>query len=240
MRRLSLVAILSAVLGSLPVTGASSRTRTVQSLGSAIASGRVRAVIVGTGASSGDSVMLVVAKTNTAPAGILVLTVSPGTMLHSAARGYQNMMVAGLRGRCLGGGRYSPSSRIKVAGSRSVTYILSAYCTDPQKKNATSSVRFAVAKTDHVLGCIAARGRGLSIPVMQTAVWRHTSGLGLEDANRRLGVNEFEVGQCAVVRRYLWRRAVRRYFPPVLIGAAPDIGGARRGGRPTRGARHTR
>jgi hypothetical protein len=192
MRRLSFLAILSAVLYAMPVIGASSRTQTVQSLGSAIASGRVRMVIVGTGASSGDSVMLVVAKTNKAPAGILVLKVAPGTMLHSATKGYQNMVVVGVRGRYLGGQAYSPSLRIVVAGSRPVSYILSAYCTNPAKKDATPSVHFALAGTDRVLGCIAARGRGLSVPVMQTAVWRQTGGLGFEEVNWRLGVDKFD------------------------------------------------
>jgi hypothetical protein len=191
MRRLSLLAILSSILGVLPVIGAPPLTRAVQSLSSAIASGHVRVVILGTGASSGDSVMLVAAKTNKAPSGILVLTVAPGTVLRSAARGYQNMMVVGVRGRYLGGQGYAPSSRIVVTGSRPVTYILSAYCTDPEKKDATPSVRFVLAKADHALACIAARGRVLSVPVMQTAVWRQTGGLEFEDVHWRLGVDKF-------------------------------------------------
>ena len=199
MRRLGFLAIFGAVLGLVPVFGASSRPRTVQTLRSAIASGRVQAVILGTGASSGDSVKLVVMRTAKAPAGVLVLTVAPGTMLHSTAVGYQNMMVAQVRGRYLGGRRYSPSSRIVVAGARPVTYILSAYCINPERKDATPSVRFALAQTDPVLGCIAARGRGLSVPVMQTAVWRQTGGLEFEDVSRRLDVDESDWGQALAV-----------------------------------------
>jgi len=190
MCRCGLVAVMVAVLWQAPLSGASPRPRRVLSLNSAIAAGHVRAVIVGTGASSGDSIKLIVAKTVRAPAGTLALTVAPGTIVRSTVDGYQSMVVAGVRGRYLGDGRYRPSSQIVVSGSRPVTYILQAYCTEPEKRDATPSVRFALARVDPVLGCIAVRGRGLSIPSLQSAVWRHSDGVEFETVNERLGLSK--------------------------------------------------
>lgn len=60
------------------------------------------------GSSSGDSVLLIVVKIGGPDH--LVLTIPPGLLLKSPLPASQDMIIAGLKGRDLGGGKYTPAS----------------------------------------------------------------------------------------------------------------------------------
>ena len=114
---------LSSILATLAVAQVKTAGET---LSSAIASGKVHAEFHSTGASSGDAITVTVAKAGTKP-GTLILTVPPGTRLNNASGTGQSMVIAGVRGRQVGSGMYSPAATMTVS-TKPVTYVLEAYC----------------------------------------------------------------------------------------------------------------
>ena len=143
----------------------------------AMREGKVIANFTATGASSGDSIEAAVSKGPAAHASTLVLTVPPGLKLLNGNGSWQSMVVFGVRGRSLGGGRYIPTSTITLSNSMpSATYVLSAYCAEFQKDNPSPSSVFTVQPPDDIAACIlsdAAR-QGLSVQATQAAVWIYT------------------------------------------------------------------
>src|SRR5262249_49477693 len=85
--------------------------RRSMTLSAAVNAGLVRASVYGTGASSGDSIILKVTKTARAGGDSLGLSVPPGTRLASSDSSAQSMVVAGVTGR-YNGRVVEPVSRI--------------------------------------------------------------------------------------------------------------------------------
>lgn len=166
------------------------RRQTVLPMQNAIATGSVRVVIRGTGASSGDSVLLTVTRTAKSPAGALVLSIPAGTLLRSTRDGYQDMVVMAVRGVWAGRGRFRPTSRVVVARSGSVTYVLSAYCIDGERTDPSSAVRFAVGPRDAGLACIGRESRGLTMPALQATIWMRSEGIDVEEVARRISLRD--------------------------------------------------
>src|SRR4051812_34752494 len=134
----SLTLCLALVVNSFAQAGrASAAPVTLQQ---AIASGKINAEIMGTGASSGDSIKLKVQKRAKGP---VTVTVPPGTMLRNASGGEQDMVVSGVRGIDLGGGLIRPASRISLTGSSPVVVFLSAFCAAFEKENPSPSATFS-------------------------------------------------------------------------------------------------
>jgi len=84
--------------------------RDSDTLSAAIAAGLVTAVFRGTGGSSGDVIMLSVAKTAKAGPGPLTLSLPAGTRLLSSNKAAQNMVLASVRGRLVSEGSYAPAA----------------------------------------------------------------------------------------------------------------------------------
>jgi hypothetical protein len=160
----------------------------------AVATGRVRAVFRGTGASSGDAVLLTVSRAPKSPAGPLVLSIPAGTMLRSTRSGFQDMVVVAVRGVRERSGVLRPAARV-VAGSRPVTYVLAAYCTDGERSDPSPAVRFAAGPRDAGLACIARAGRRLPVRALQAAVWMRAEGLDVEAAARRISLGDADWGR---------------------------------------------
>ena len=121
------------------------------------------------------------------------MTVSAGTMLHSVTPDTQNMVVSGVRGRDLGGGRYAHESHIVISGDEEVTYILSAYCADFEKDNPSEGDRFVLVEDrDSVIACIANPGNALSLATAQAAVWMHTNQMTFSQIRDRFEITESE------------------------------------------------
>jgi len=175
-------------------------TRTT--LAHASARGLVTVSVSGTGASSGDSVKVRVARRSKAGPGNLALTVPPGTRLASADAGAQNMVVAGVRGRMTGPSSYHPSSEIVVSGTTPATYLLEAYCADFERDNPSGDTRFSVGRPDPVLACILKRAAPLSVAGIQAAVWIHTDKVTYDHMSEKFPVSaaDFRKAQ-AVVRQ---------------------------------------
>ncbi|MGA2904392.1 MAG: PDZ domain-containing protein [Candidatus Korobacteraceae bacterium] len=143
----------------------------------AMREGKVVANFRATGASSGDSIEVDVSKGPLARPGSLQLTVPAGLKLLNGNWTWQSMVVSGVSGRLLGGGRYVPTSTITLSNSMpSATYVLSAYCAEFQKDNPSPSSMFTVQPPDSITACILANSarQGLSVQATQAAVWIYT------------------------------------------------------------------
>jgi hypothetical protein len=166
-------------------------------LPTAIATGQVRARVRGTGGSSGDSINIEVAKGPAAPNGPLEVTVPPGTILTNGNAAGQNMVVAEVIGRLVGGSNYTPASSILLTGLDAATYILSAFCLNFEKDNPSESDSFTVGQADALLACIMNSSSELSIEARQAAVWIYTDGVTYEHMNEKFSVSrqDFSAGQ---------------------------------------------
>ena len=179
-----------------------------EDLAAALAAGRVSASLHGNGGSSGDSVELVVAKTAAAGAGTLSLTIAPGTRLQSRNAAAQSMVVAGVRGRVVGGDSYEPSSVIEISGQGSTTYLLEGYCMEFDKDNPSSDTVFSVTPPDPVLACILSAAAGLSTEAKQAAVWIYTDHATFAHVNEKFDVSQADcaaaeaaVKKCQVIAK---------------------------------------
>ena len=104
-----------------------------ESLPTAIANGHVITGFRSTGASSGDSILLSIAKTSAAPNGRLIITVLPGLRLNNVSQTGQSIVLAGVRGRVAAPGSFIPASVIVLTGPEASTHVLSAYCAEFHK-----------------------------------------------------------------------------------------------------------
>ena len=166
----------------------------------ALASGKVTARFSGNGGSSGDSINAVVEKSAKAGAGAITLTIAPGTRLQSRSASDQNMVVAGVRGRSMGGDSYTPASAIEVPDSGSATYILEGYCMDFEKDNPSANTAFSVGSPDPVLAAILGAAEGLSTAAKQSAVWIYTdhSTYGLVNEKFHVSKEDWAAAEAAV------------------------------------------
>jgi hypothetical protein len=159
----------------------------------AMREGKVVANFRATGASSGDSIEVDVSKGPLARAGSLQLTVPAGLKLLNGNGSWQSMVVSGIRGRSLGGGRYIPTSTITLSNSMpSATYALSAYCAEFQKDNPSPSSMFSVQPPDSITACILANSarQGLSVEATQAAVWIYTDHVDSGTMSHKFPVSE--------------------------------------------------
>jgi hypothetical protein len=168
----------------------------------AVATGKARVSIHGTGASSGDSVKIDVSKGPNAPPGEQILTIPPGTVLENSNSAGQGMVVAEVRGRVVSESMYEPASRIELAGKGVVTYILSAFCMEFEKENPSNTDSFDIRTPDPKLACILKNSSKLSVPTRQAAVWIHTDHVTYDQMSQKfpVTVEEFNQGQALVDR----------------------------------------
>jgi hypothetical protein len=166
-------------------------------LQSATRRGLVEYTFAGTGASSGDSVLLTVRKTTQAAGRALTLTVPEGSMLRSANPGSQSMVVSAVRGLDLGGGRIRPMSQIYLGGDAPVTVVLLAFCAEFEKANPSPGAAFTLEEPNPMLACLASQGRDLSIQAQQAAVWIYTDSITYEHMRRKfqLGPGDWTAAQ---------------------------------------------
>ena len=143
----------------------------------------------GTGGSSGDSVRVRIEKASKNGKPVEV-TIPPGTMLHSSNGAAQSMVIMGVRGLDTGGGTFVPRSRIVLASTTPATYILSAFCAEFEKENPSPSDTFTLQEPDPVLACIGKKGRNLSVPAEQAAVWMYTDHMTFPRVNEKFPVSQ--------------------------------------------------
>ncbi len=169
---------------------ASANPLAAEDLATALAAGKVTVRILGTGGSSGDAIKLVVTKTAKADPGPLSLTVARGTRLESQNASAQNMVVAGVRGRTVGGDSYVPTSEIDVSDKGSTTYVLEGYCMNFEKDNPSSNTKFSITPPDPVLAAILNEAEKLSTTAKQAAVWIHTDHASYAHVNAKFSVSK--------------------------------------------------
>jgi hypothetical protein len=153
------------------------------------------------GSSSGDSVVLIVVKIG--GPNRLVLSIPSGLALKSPFPSSQSMVISGLKGREIGGGKYSPEQFVVLTDEKPVRYIVEAYCAEFHKDNPPPD-RFdfqAAATPDPVLGCILteARKEQLSVAGTQAAVWVRTDHLTFPEMSTRMAVSKEEWSKAETV-----------------------------------------
>jgi len=206
----------------------SARSHAAEILVNAINSGKVRATFRGRGSSSGDSMIVTVAKTNRAGRGPLVLSVPAGTRLNSASASVQNMVIAGVRGRMIDSHRFQPATEIELASTAPVSFLLEAYCAEFEKDNPSSSSGFSAGGWDKTLAAVLkeAKRRGLSPAATQAAVWIVTDDISLDALQEKFSVSQAEWNQArAVVERTRKGASSRAMIPASLKGDAGFSGG---------------
>jgi len=161
-----------------------------EDLAAALASGKVTVRFSGNGGSSGDSVEVVVGRTAKAGDGAITLTIPAGTRLQSRNASEQNMVVAAVRGRAMGGESYAQASAIEVPDSGSATYILEGYCMDFEKDNPSANTAFSIGSPDPVLAAILSATTGLSTVAKQAAVWIYTDRSTYGHVNEKFHVSK--------------------------------------------------
>ena len=123
-------------------------------LAEAIAYGKVTAKFIGTGGSSGDTILLTIQKTEKAGAETLKLSIPAGTILQSSNPSEQNMVIAGAHGIQIDSQRFTPQSEIILIDNNSITYVLEAYCAEFHKGNPSSATGFTLLTSNPTLSCI--------------------------------------------------------------------------------------
>jgi hypothetical protein len=176
---------------------------TEETLFTAMQSGHVSVQVRSTGASSGDSILLTIAKTEAAPAGTLSITVSPGTPFVNTSGTGQSMVVSGVHGRAIDEHRYFRGSEILLSDAAPYTYILTSYCAEFHKDNPSPLSRFAVGRADSTLACILseAQRQGLDIQATQDAVWIYTDHVDYRTISSKFRISESDWAAASVVAR---------------------------------------
>jgi hypothetical protein len=156
------------------------------------------------GSSSGDSVLLIVVKVGGPDH--LVLTVPPGLLLKSPSPASQDMIIAGLKGRDAGGGKYTVASTITLADNQPARYVIEAYCAQFHKDNPPADkFNFGVgAPVEPGMVCVLneARNQRFSVAGTQAAVWIHAEHVTFSEMNTRMsiGPTEWSRAEAAALR----------------------------------------
>ena len=153
------------------------------------------------GSSSGDSVLLIVVKIGGPDR--LVLTIPPGLLLKSPSPASQDMIIAGLKGRDLGGGKYTPASTITLADNQPTRYVIEAYCAQFHKDNPPADkFDFGVgAPVEPGVVCVLneARHQQLSVAGTQAAIWIHVEHVTFSEMNTRMSIGSTEWSKAEAV-----------------------------------------
>lgn len=160
------------------------------------------------GSSSGDSVLLIVVKIGGPDR--LVLTIPPGLLLKSPLPASQDMIIAGLKGRDLGGGKYTPASTITLADNQRARYVIEAYCAEFHKDNPPADkFDFGVGvPVEPGMVCVLdeARHQKLSVAGTQAAIWIRAEHVTFSEMNTRMSIGSTEWSRAeAVASHCRWR-----------------------------------
>jgi hypothetical protein len=113
------------------------------------------------------------------------------------------MVVSSLKGRELGGGKYTPEQFVTLTDDKPARYVVEAYCAEFHKENPPpDKFDFQVAGApDPILACIlnGARKEKLSIEGTQAAVWLYTDHLTFAEMNTRMGITREEWSKAEAV-----------------------------------------
>lgn len=193
------VATLAAALAFEPATGATLREagppdqRDTYSLDQAARLGLVEYTVVGTGASSGDALLLRIRRTSNRT---IVVVVDPGTLLGPSDRRFQRMVVSGVRGLVTDeqDDAYIETDTIRLDDGRPRVYVLEAYCMDFTLENPTPAVSFAPVGVDARAAVVmdAARDSGLSIAATQVALWMDRGHVTREQIETKFDASDQE------------------------------------------------
>ena len=174
----------------LPVLGFAQETSIHRSLRAAIAAGEVHVDFASNGTSSGDSIIVTVSKTETAPKALLILTLQPGLRLTNSSKASQSMVIAGIRGRLVSQNSLTPESSIRLESTEPVKYVLAAYCAEFSKANPATDSKFSLEGLVSSLACVLQNStkQGLSVHATQAAVWIQTDHVDMQATSKKFEV----------------------------------------------------
>lgn len=168
----------------------------VLDLGEALAQGLVEARIRGNGASSGDSIIV---ELTCKVARTLELSIPAGTVLRSQDLAAQNMIVLGVRGVPIGGGKFRPASTMRLTSDAPQEFLLAAYCLDFDKANPSGGTGFSVGElaSPEVQALLKALDQApvaqYSIGAIQAAIWVATDDVCRSELSARFPASAADI-----------------------------------------------
>jgi hypothetical protein len=170
----------------------------------AIEHGLVQVQITGNGASSGDAINIGLTRTQSET---LEIELPRGTVLHSTASGFQDMVVHTVKGRISSPTAlmYSPTSRIILDDDEEQWFLVEAYCLVFHGDNPEYSTHFALegaAPQDIVAVLDAAAQMGpddASIGAIQLAVWAVAEDVSRAEAEARFDTDDEDFVQARAI-----------------------------------------
>jgi len=183
----------------------------------AVKDGKVEVKISGTGASTGDAILITARRK--VPE-VVRLTLTPGTVFKSVSGTVQNMLGGSVKGERVGEKSYRPTTEIVLRDNETHTYVIEAYCLDFHKGNPGPSDSFSIASCDERALTIlrAGKTKGASIQALQAALWMDRDGATAGQLQQRFPASGADI------------QAAKR-----LLDEAKQLGG----GTPTTSARPT-
>lgn len=160
---------------------------------------KVEVVVTGTGASTGDAILITVRRK--VPE-VLHVTLTPGTVFKNVSGAVQNMVGASIKGERVGGNSYRPGAEIILMDNEKHEYVIEAYCLDFHKPNPRHSDSFTITSVDAQATRILEAGQNgaASIRVIQAALWMHRGRVSPVELKRRFPVSDADI---ATARRLL-------------------------------------
>jgi hypothetical protein len=154
--------------------------------------GKASVEISGMGASTGDAILIGVRRNVRET---LRLHLEPGTVFQSRSGSAQNMVAVCIQGEMEGPTTYSPASEIVLSDDRRHSYVARGCCVDLEKSNPSDSDGFTISAVDGRLKAICEMGsrRGVSVEVLQAAIWLDREGACAESIKARFPVNDGEI-----------------------------------------------
>lgn len=145
-------------------------------LQTAVSNKWITASFTGTGASTGDAIMLEVKRMIMKP---MKFTIISGTTLKSQNSNKQNMIIQKVKGKMTSDTSYIVSDVIDLSKEDKATYVLEAYCLDFEKENPDASTSFTIAGVDTMMQKILSKGRDSSSTpqVIQSAIWMYSDNV---------------------------------------------------------------
>ena len=194
------VGLVVAFLGIILVPGELDRRSKAESqaredaaptLQQAILSGQVVASFRGTGASSGQSVMVELSRGPNAPRDRSWVVIPAGSRLESSGSGFQDMMVLGVHGWLNRGSRVVRKRTMLIPTRGSATYPLDAFCVDFHENNPSATTSFTLRSPDSTLECISSGSMASELPIAatQAAVWMYTDRVTFDEMASHFSVS---------------------------------------------------
>jgi hypothetical protein len=164
------------------------------SLADAAQQGFVEYTVLGTDASSGDSLRIEIRRTSNDD---VTVNVEPGTVFTTESRESQSMVAFGVSGAEIepGTDQLERTDTIDLWDDLPHVYLLEAYCLDFELENPSPQDRFVPAAVDSRLATLLkeAKTAGLTMPATQAAIWMDHGHITKQEIQTKFDASDQEL-----------------------------------------------